>query len=132
MDGSRLACAQNGKDATSICIPQYREAFYRLMSSGGTLNFGFCKWTDAHVKQLAAALQHAHAEGATSQADVLHLDSNQLTGAALPILVEMLEVGAVPCLKNLFLDGNSGISDAAAQEALKAACEERGVTVRMQ
>ena len=45
----RVSCAQNGKDATSICIPQYKEAFMRLMSSGGLLWFAGCKWTDAEV-----------------------------------------------------------------------------------
>ena len=69
----RVTCAQNGKDATNICIPQCREAFFRLMSSGGTLYFEGCKWTDAEVKQLVAALQYAHAEGATSQAEQLNL-----------------------------------------------------------
>ena len=128
----RVSRAQNGKDATSICIPQYREAFYRLMSSGGILGFSNCSWTDAHVKQLAAALQHAHAEGATSQAGQLWLMHNELTDAALPMLVEMLEAGAMPCLKELYLNENSEIyriRDAAATEALKAACRERGVEV---
>ena len=129
----RVSCAQNGKDATSICIPQYREAFMRLMSSGGMLLFSGCKWTDAEVKQLVAALQYAHAEGATSQADCLDLNLSKLTDAALPMLVEMLEAGAMPCLKKLYLGGNSGclcgIRDAAAKEALKVACEERGVDV---
>ena len=50
----RVSRAQNGKDATSICIPQYKEAFMRLMSSGGKLEFGGCKWTDAEVKQHGA------------------------------------------------------------------------------
>ena len=127
----RVSCAQNGKDATSICIPQYREAFMRLMSTGGSLVFAGCKWTDAEVKQLVAALQYAHAEGATSQADSLILSSNQLTDAALPMLVEMLEAGAVPCLKALDLRYNNGISrDSAAKKALKAAGEERGVEVQ--
>ena len=108
----RVSCAQNGKDATSICIPQYKEAFFRLMSSGGMLYFGDCKWTDAEVKQLAAALQCAHAEGATSQADDLRLMNNQLTDAALPPLVEMLKAGAMPCLQTLSLGGNQ-LTDAA-------------------
>ena len=125
----RVSRAQNGKDATSICIPQYREAFFRLMSSGGMLAFSRCCWKDAEVKQLVAALQCAHAEGATSQADVLFLRNNQLTDAALPILVEMLEAGVLPCLEKLWLDFNSGLRDVAAKEALKAACDERGVTV---
>ena len=101
----------------------------RLMSSGGALFFAGCKWTDAEVKQLVAALQYAHAEGATSQADTLFLHYNQLTDAALPMLVEMLKAGAVPCLEYIGLGGNSGIRDAAAKEALEAAGEERGVDV---
>ena len=142
----RVSRAQNGKDATSICIPQYKEAFMRLMSSGGRLSFTSCKWTDAEVKQLVAALQYAHAEGATSQAGELYLSNNQLTDAALPMLVKMLKAGAMPCLKELYLSGNcgirdavakgnrdaaaKGIRDAAAREALlKVTCRERGVTV---
>ena len=101
----------------------------RLMSSGGVLYFGYCEWTDAEVKQLVAALQYAHAEGATSQADMLWLNANQLTDASLPILVEMLEAGAMPCLKVLHLFDNYDIRDAAAKEALKAAGRERGVYV---
>ena len=76
-----------------------------------------------------AALQYAHAEGVTSQADSLNLNNNQLTDAALPPLVEMLKAGAVPCLKELYLTSNSGIRDAAAKGALKAAGRERGVDV---
>ena len=137
----RVSCAQNGKDVTSICIPQYKEAFFRLMSSGGLLYFRECKWTDAEVKQLAAALQCAHAEGATSQADVLNLIGNQLTDTALPTLVEMLKAGAMPCLNRLWLMDNIsrdatgvswvvGMRDSAAKKALEAAAKERGVKVR--
>ena len=126
----RVSCAQNGKDATSICIPQYREAFMRLMPSGGELYLTRCKWTDAEVKQLVGTLQYAHAEGATSQADTLYLRDNQLTKAALPMLVEMLEAGAMPCLKKLYLDNNFEINDiSVAKELLKAAGKERGVNV---
>ena len=45
------------------------------------------------------------------------------------MLVEMLEAGAMPCLKLLQLKDNSGIRDAAAKEALTAVCRERGVKV---
>ena len=96
----------NGKDATDVCIPQYREAFLRLMSMGGLLGFEYCAWADADVAQLAAALRHAHAAGATTQAYSLRLGDNRLTDAALPPLVEAIEAGAMPCVNRLALEGN--------------------------
>ena len=36
----------NGKDATAVCIPQYREAFLRLMRMGGILSLDRCGWGD--------------------------------------------------------------------------------------
>ena len=96
----------NGKDATNICIPQYREGFKRLMAKGGPMFFSRCEWTDADVEQLAAALKYAHAEGATAQADELSLIGNRLTAAALPPLVEAIAAGAMPELKKLYLNSN--------------------------
>jgi len=99
-------CGCAGKDATEICIPQYREGFARLMSAGGGLAFDFCDWGDAEVRQLAAALMAAHAAGATTQADTLRLTGNRLTDAALPPLAEAIEAGAMPQLKYLSLHRN--------------------------
>ena len=117
----------NGKDATAICIPQYKEGFLRLMAKEGTLAFGYCGWGDAEVRELAAALAYAHAAGATTQADRLRLDRNKLTDASVPVLVELLASGAVPKLKTLYVFGNE-LSESAKEE-IKAAGRARGVKV---
>ena len=75
----------NGKDATKICIPQYREGFLQLMGGREVLlNFARCGWGDEEVKTLAAALAYAQASRATTQAQGLHLSFNKLTDAAMP------------------------------------------------
>ena len=102
----------NGKDATKICIPQYREGFLRLMGGGGGLNFDMCGWGDEEVKTLAAALAYAQASRATTQADRLSLSNNKLTDAAMPPLVEAIEAGAMPELDELELDSNEFLGDA--------------------
>ena len=119
----------NGKDATAICIPQYKEGFLRLMAKEGDLNFFMCGWGDAEVRELAAALAYAHAAGATTQADELRLYGNELTDASVPVLVELLASGAVPKLKVLYVMGNE-LSESAKEE-LEAAGKARGVRVEI-
>ena len=102
----------SGKDATKICIPQYREGFLRLMGGRGVLlNFARCGWGDEEVKTLAAALAYAQASRATTQARTLWLSSNKLTDAAMPLLVEAIEAGAMPELDGLGLDSNEFLGD---------------------
>ena len=102
----------NGKDATNICIPQYREGFLRLMGGRGVLlNFDLCGWGDEEVKTLAAALAYAQANRATTQARILRLAANKLTDAAMPPLVEAIEAGAMPELRHFFLDSNEFLGD---------------------
>ena len=96
----------NGKDATAVCIPQYRKAFLRLMRMDGMLGFDRCGWGDEQVRVLAAALVYAQANGATSQAIALYLGANRLTDAALPPLAEAIAAGALPKLKVLALVDN--------------------------
>ena len=96
----------NGKDATAVCIPQYRKAFLRLMRMDGLLNFNRCGWGDEQVRVLAAALVYAQANGATSQATSLRLGANRLTDAALPPLAEAIAAGALPKLERLALENN--------------------------
>jgi len=102
----------SGKDATKICIPQYREGFLRLMGGRGVLlNFARCGWGHEEVKTLAAALAYAQASRATTQARTLWLSSNKLTDAAMPPLVEAIEAGAMPELDGLGLDSNEFLGD---------------------
>ena len=67
--------------------------------------------------------------GATSAATTLTLEFNKLTDACVPRLVEVLSAGAAPKLKELGLRANA-LSDAGKQ-SVKAACEARGVNVRV-
>ena len=102
----------NGKDATNICIPQYREGFLRLMGGGEELlSFARCGWGDEEVKTLAAALAYAQANRATTQARTLFLSSNKLTDAAMPPLVEAIEAGAMPDLTAFYLYSNEFLGD---------------------
>lgn len=104
----------NGKDATNVCIPQYREGFLRLMAAGGKLIFSRCGWCDAQVQVLAAALVYAQAHGATTRADKLSLSFNKLTSASLPPLVSAMAMGVMPELKVIGLGRNCELGDAGA------------------
>ena len=101
----------NGKDATAVCIPQYREAFLRLMRIGhgyvgSILGFDNCGWGDDQARMLAAALMYAHDNEATCRAGHLSLGGNRLTDAALPPLADAIAAGALPNLISLKLDHN--------------------------
>ena len=101
----------NGKDATAVCIPQYREAFLRLMRIGhgyvgSILGFDNCGWGDDQARLLAAALMYAHDNEATCRAGHLSLGGNRLTDAALPPLADAIAAGALPHLISLKLDHN--------------------------
>jgi hypothetical protein len=114
----------NGKDATRVCIPQYREAFVRLVGGAEGLMYANCDWKAGEVVQLCDALVWAHENGATTQAIELNLRGNELTDAAVARIVELVSSSAMPKLQNLHLDGDS-LSEASRQ-SLQAACEARG------
>jgi len=101
----------NGKDATNVCLPQYRKAFVRLMRGAGQLSYFNCGWGDEEAAVLCDALEWAHANDATTSACILFLGANKLTDAALPRLVEVLSAGAMPKLRTLILTDNA-LSDA--------------------
>ena len=96
----------NGKDATSICIPQYHHAFLRLMKREGDMSYGNCGIGDVGVQMLASSLAFAHAAGSTSQANRLHLRGSKMTAAALPALMKVITEGALPELIELNLVDN--------------------------
>lgn len=116
----------NGKDATHVCIPQFREAFLRLFSKAERLLFGDIAWTDADVRQLAVALIFAHEAGATSKALLLTLGDNKLTAAAVAPIVEVLTAGALPHLRLLSVQDNDGDLTDAGRSQLQSACEGQG------
>ena len=96
----------NGKDATEVCIPQYREAFLRLVRGAEYLSFSRCSWGDEEVEQLCGALAYAHAAGSTTAARGLYLERNALTDAALAHLARAFAAGLVPRLEALWLGKN--------------------------
>ena len=118
----------NGKDATSVCIPQYRAAFLRLLSGAEKLVYGGCGWGDEDAAVACDALLWAHANGATSPATFLTLHDNKLTDACVPRLVEVLSAGAAPKLKSLYLIAGNALSDAGKQ-SVKAARKKRRVAM---
>ena len=120
----------NGKDATTVCIPQYREAFLRLVSGAEGLRYGGRgSWGDDKAAVLCDALLWAHTNGATTQATYLGLLGNHLTDASAARLVAVLSAGAAPRLETLCLVGNA-LTDAGKQ-TMKVACEARGVDVEL-
>ncbi len=119
----------NGKDATSVCIPQYRKAFVRLVGAAKMLLYFSCGWGDEEAAVVCDALLWAHENGATSPARYLNLSSNKLTDASVARLVELFSAGAVPKLGlgTLSLQWNE-LSDAG-KRSVKAAGEARGLRV---
>lgn len=96
-------------DATSVCIPQYTEAFLRLMGRRRLLKFGGCCWGADQLADLAASLEYAHAHEVDQRAVYLALGHNRLAGAVTP-LVRALSSGALPNLEVLDLQ-HSGLTD---------------------
>ena len=114
VDAGTGICFTNGHDATEICIPQYREGFLRLMGAGGELVFAGCNWKDPDLSLLAAALAYAHNEGVSTPAHKLYLSNNKLTGVGLAPLLDTIATGALPEMRELFLERNMGLGDAGA------------------
>jgi len=153
--GVDLFCT-GSDDAINVCIPQYRKGFLRLWRQAEMLIYAGSGWNDADAEKLAEALEWAHEQGVDTPAINLGLSQNELTDAALPRLITAVSAGA-PELNKLWLTGNklsdegaqflgtaltdgklpkltklrvdeNTISDAA-KEALRAACDARGVNV---
>ena len=114
----------NGKDATAICIPQYEEAFERLLGGAGMLNYDNCGWGQAEAEELAASLAEAQKRGVDGKVATLRLSGNRLTDDALAPLVGVLMAGALPSLEYLVLEKNQ-ISDDGATALAGALLEGR-------
>merc|ERR1712094_158911 len=73
----------NGKDATNVCIPQYAEAFTRLLGTSKMLAYPRLGWGAAEGEQLAAALTCAQRMGTAVAAEQLILSVNKLGTAGV-------------------------------------------------
>ena len=80
-------------------------------------------WGDEEARRLAAALEHAHAQGALKALERLDLEENKIGDEGLRHLGDALANGAAPALERLNLDRNP--ASAAAQQAMQDALKNR-------
>ena len=96
----------NGKDATNVCIPQYAEAFTRLLGTSKMLGYEMLGWGAAEGEQLAAALAYAQRMDTAVAAERLFIYGNKLGTAGVRAIGKVIEAGALPRLKTLYVDDN--------------------------
>ena len=96
----------NGKDATNVCIPQYAEAFTRLLGTSELLAYWEIGWGAAEGEQLAAALACAQRMDTAVAAEKLFLRGNKLGTAGVRAIGKVIEAGALPRLKRLNIKDN--------------------------
>ena len=96
----------NGKDATNVCIPQYAEAFTRLLGTSKMLDYGNLGWGAAEGEQLAAALACAQRMDTAVAAETLQLFGNKLGTAGVRAIGKVIEAGAPPRLEDLNIADN--------------------------
>ena len=96
----------NGKDATNVCIPQYAEAFTRLLGTSKVLGYSRLGWGAAEGEQLAAAFACAQRLDTAVAAEQLWLYENKLGTAGVRAIGKVIEAGALPRLKVLWIQGN--------------------------
>ena len=96
----------NGKDATNVCIPQYAEAFTRLLGTSKLLGYFSLGWGAAEGEQLAEALACAQRMGTAVAAEELVLHENKLGTAGVRAIGKVIEAGALPRLKELSIQRN--------------------------
>ena len=96
----------NGKDATNVCIPQYAEAFTRLLGTSKLLGYSMLGWGAAEGEQLAAALAYAQRMGTAVAAESLLISGNKLGTAGVRAIGKVIEAGALPRLKELCIQYN--------------------------
>ena len=100
----------NGKDATNVCIPQYAEAFTRLLGTSKLLGYARLGWGAAEGEQLAAALACAQRMDTAVAAEKLFINGNKLGTAGVRAIGKVIEAGALPRLKELDV-GHNGADD---------------------
>ena len=78
------------------------------------MGFNQLGWGDEEARRLAAALEHAHAQGALKALGALNLKNNGIGDEGMRHLADALARGAAPALEWLIIRGNPA-SDAARQ-----------------
>ena len=103
----------------------YEDTFKEEMGEAVALDYRSLQWGDEEVAALCKVL----VSGAVPNLGSLDLGENKIGDVGCAALAEAVRSGAVPKLKSLDLDDNK--IGAAAKEQLKAACEARGIYVRV-
>lgn len=80
----------NGKDLTKVVIPQYKDAFMRLMSEQVELTFAKVGWGDTEVVQLSAALACARDHSTVMRLKMIDLSGNTVSRTGITHLVNVL------------------------------------------
>jgi len=99
----------NNKDATSVCIPQYAEAFFARMSQlgiDGKLELTDLRWGDGDLQQLADAMVVAHAKGALAKLATLRLNNNKIGDQGLTSLADACAKGGLPQCTRIEVQSN--------------------------
>ncbi|CAK0875741.1 unnamed protein product [Prorocentrum cordatum] len=81
----------NGMGATNICVPQYHEAFARLLSKTTRLDYPKLGWGPDQGTQLAAAFEYAQRAGITAAAETLNLWDNSLGSEGIRAIGRVVE-----------------------------------------
>ena len=124
MAGGKLKFT-NGKDATEVCIPQYKEALLRLMGEAKQLGYVELGWGEAEGEQLAEALLYVQRCGVACGAELLDLYDNQLGSAGVRAIGAALQAGAMPMLKYILIHDNDADKDT--EKWMKELCKAKGV-----
>ena len=77
-------------------------------------------WGDEEARRLAAALEHAHAQGALKALETLNLEDNEIGDEGARHLADALARGAAPALWKLSLD-----LDSEPAKTLRKVCSDR-------
>ena len=119
----------NGKDATNVCIPQYAEAFKRLLGTSKLLGYDMLGWGAAEGEQLAAALACAQRMDTAVAVEDLRIFQNKLGTAGVRAIGKVIEAGALPRLKKLYIFDNG--ADDETREWIETVARGALVEVRM-
>ena len=99
----------NGKDATDICIPQYREGFLRLMAQATHLNYKGLGWGDDEIMTMCNALVYASDYGSLRNlTGEVHLEENEIGDAGLTSLAAVIRLGLLDSVHMVFLYDQRG------------------------
>jgi len=124
--GIRFTC---GKDLTDVILPQYSQAFLKLMGEATKLEYASLGWTDQDAETLVVALTYAASREALGKLEKLDLYNNELTdeGAMAIASAVARDEFVAPRLKQIVVTRNN-ISKRATREALEKATGSVGAS----